>query len=58
MDTIGQFNPYKDYNPHVRIEFLKSDAEYYLAQAEAYKRLAQRAVDEIKKIRNTLKGDK
>lgn len=57
MNTIGTFNPYKDYKPQDRIAFLNSDAEYYLAQANAYKRLAERAVAEIKNIKGLMKGD-
>lgn len=57
MKTIGAFNPYKDYKPKDRIAFLNSDAEYYLAQANAYKRLAERAVAEIKNIKELMKGD-
>ena len=57
MKTIGAFNPYKDYKPQDRIAFLNSDAEYYLAQANAYKRLAERAVAEIKNIKELMKGD-
>ena len=57
MNTIGTFNPYKDYKPQDRIAFLNSDAEYYLAQANAYKRLAERAVAEIKNIKELMKGD-
>ena len=57
MNTIGTFNPYKDYKPQDRIAFLNSDAEYYLAQANAYKKLAERAVAEIKNIKNLMKGD-
>lgn len=57
MKTIGAFNPYKDYKPQDRIAFLNSDAEYYLAQANAYKRLAERAVTEIKNIKELMKGD-
>ena len=57
MKTIGTFNPYKDYKPQDRIAFLNSDAEYYLAQANAYKRLAERAVAEIKNIKELMKGD-
>lgn len=57
MKTIGTFNPYKDYKPQDRIAFLNSDAEYYLAQANAYKKLAERAVAEIKNIKNLMEGD-
>lgn len=57
MKTTGTFNPYKDYKPQDRIAFLKSDAEYYLAQANAYKNLAERAVAEINNIKELMKGD-
>ena len=57
METLGKFNPYKDYNPIDRIAFLRSDADYYLAQAQAYRSLAMRAVDEINRISKLMKGD-
>lgn len=56
MKTTGSFNPYIDYKPQDRIAFLKSDADYYLAQANAYKKLAERAVTEIKHIKEIMEG--
>lgn len=56
MKTIGAFNPYKDYKPQDRIAFLKSDVTYYLAQANAYKELAERAATEIEHIKELMKG--
>lgn len=56
MTTIGAFNPYKDYKPQDRIAFLISDVAYYLAQANAYKKLAERATSEIENIQELMKG--
>ena len=56
MKTIGTFNPYKDYKPQDRIAFLNSDVAYYLAQANAYKKLAERATSEIENIKELMKG--